>query len=90
MNHVTANISDEIGAMIAAHASGYRTDGMITDWIVIYAQEFTEDGVAMTAIGRITPGDVPWYRLMGLLDYAHAGFGNEIRYGADDGDDGCV
>jgi hypothetical protein len=48
-------------------------EGVLTEWTVIFAtQRYDEDGDGITQVGTILPdgGNVPYHRLMGLLDYA--------------------
>lgn len=67
-------------------------EGLITDWCVLAAiQRLDDDGGDVTAISRILPeggNRVPYYRVMGLLDYALTGMRNEIAdeasFGGDD------
>lgn len=50
-----------------------EAEGVITEWTVVYAtQRYDEDGDGLTQIGTLVPGDgnLPYHRLMGLLDYA--------------------
>ena len=51
-------------------------EGLITDWVVIAAnQYFADNGRSMTAVGQLLPdgGDsIPDYRVIGLLDVALA------------------
>lgn len=64
----------------AVTAEGW--DGLVTDAIVICAvQGFDDEGESVTHIARLIPGggEIPSYRAMGLLDYALAGFRNDIR-----------
>ncbi|MGY0065235.1 hypothetical protein ACWY4P_53945 (plasmid) [Streptomyces sp. LZ34] len=48
-------------------------DGVLTEWIVITSlQRYDADGDGLTQIGTLVPdgtGQVPYHRLMGLLDY---------------------
>lgn len=46
--------------------------GVMTEWIVVTAhQHFDEDGDGQVQIGQWVPvNQVPYHRLMGLLDYA--------------------
>ncbi|MFD9564361.1 hypothetical protein [Streptomyces sp. NPDC059994] len=49
-------------------------DGVLTEWVVVTAtQSFDGDGDGLTQVGKLLPdggGQVPYHRLMGLLDYA--------------------
>lgn len=48
--------------------------GVLTEWVVVFStQRYDEDGDAVTQVGTTLPnggGEVPFHRLMGLLDYA--------------------
>lgn len=56
--------------------------GLITDWAVIAAvQQYDDQGGDLTAVSRIRPEGgkrIPYYRVMGLLDYALTGMRNDI------------
>jgi hypothetical protein len=54
--------------------------GVLTDYVVICAQQrFEDDGTASTGIYHVTSGDgVPYYRLLGLLDYTRIALRGEI------------
>lgn len=60
-------------------------EGLVTDWIVVAAvQQFGENGEDLTTVARLMPdGRIPWYRVMGLIDVAHAGMHNEVVDAAD-------
>ena len=49
-------------------------EGVLTEWVVVSAtQRFDDDGVGVTQVGITLPdggGQVPYHRVMGLLDYA--------------------
>lgn len=48
-------------------------EGIITEWVVVTAhQSFDDDGDPTVQIGQWMPdgGEVPYHRVMGLLDYA--------------------
>lgn len=48
-------------------------DGVLTDWVAVYAvQSYGDDGGSPAYIGRLTPegAGIPYHRIMGLLDYA--------------------
>lgn len=65
----TTQLEDAIRAKLATYDTG---GGILTDWIVIAAQQgFDEDGDATTSVGLLLPNDsFPMYRILGLLDYA--------------------
>jgi hypothetical protein len=47
--------------------------GVITEWVVVTAhQRYDDEGDARTQISQLMPDgdDVPYHRVMGLLDYA--------------------
>ena len=48
--------------------------GVLTEWVVVFStQRYDDDGDGVTQVGTLLPdggGDVPYHRLMGLLDYA--------------------
>lgn len=47
--------------------------GILTDWIVVSAhQYYSDEGKARTQIGQWLPDgeELPYHRVMGLLDYA--------------------
>ncbi|MER5715698.1 hypothetical protein [Streptomyces sp. NPDC002132] len=49
-------------------------EGVITEWVIVFAvQRFDSDGDGITQVGITLPdggGQVPYHRVMGLLDYA--------------------
>lgn len=49
-------------------------EGVLTEWVIIFAsQHFDSDGDGITQVGITLPdggGQVPYHRVMGLLDYA--------------------
>jgi hypothetical protein len=49
-------------------------EGVLTEWVVITSlQRYDAEGAGLTQIGTIVTdgtGEVPYHRLMGLLDYA--------------------
>lgn len=51
-----------------------EAEGVITEWAVVYAtQRYAEDGDGLTQVGTLVPeggGNLPYHRLIGLLDYA--------------------
>jgi hypothetical protein len=55
-------------------------EGLLTDWCVLAAlQTFDDDGHCPAAVVKLVPyGGLANYRLMGLVDYAHAGIHNAI------------
>ncbi|WP_330479930.1 hypothetical protein OG301_38995 (plasmid) [Streptomyces platensis] len=48
--------------------------GVLVEWVIVAAsQRYDEDGDGITQIGVLVPdggGQVPYHRIMGLLDYA--------------------
>lgn len=50
-------------------------EGVLTEWIIAYSTtRYDDDGDGITQVGSIVPGgggQVPYHRLMGLLDYVH-------------------
>ncbi|MGW5175917.1 hypothetical protein ACWERY_16335 [Streptomyces sp. NPDC004082] len=48
--------------------------GVLTEWVVVFStQRYGDDGDGVTQVGTLLPnggGDVPYHRVMGLLDYA--------------------
>lgn len=67
-----AAIRDELATFDAGH-------GVLTDWLVIAAQQnFDEDGDPTTSVAVLLPTDsFPYYRILGLLDHA------TVRYRAE-------
>lgn len=51
-------------------AYGYKEDYFVADWVVLTAQtRFAEDGETLTAYSSLfKDGDLPWYRIMGLME----------------------
>lgn len=51
-----------------------EADGVLTDWVIVTAhQRFDGEGDALTQVGKLLPGaggNIPYHRIMGLLDYA--------------------
>lgn len=66
---VTEQLEDAIRAKLAAYDT---SGGILTDWIVIAAQQnFDDAGDAVNSVGLLMPNDnFPMYRILGLLDYA--------------------
>jgi len=62
--------------------------GVIVEWVLVYAtQRYDSDGDGITQVGTLLPdggGQVPYHRMMGLLDYALTRCRAEV---ADDGDE---
>jgi hypothetical protein len=59
-------------------------EGMLTDWVVVAAtHRFGADGGTVNQQWRLTSGgtrgDLPWYRLIGLLDFELTRARNEIN-----------
>jgi hypothetical protein len=54
--------------------------GLLTDWCVLAAlQTFDDEGHCPAAVVKLGPySGMPYYRLMGLVDYAHAAMHNVI------------
>lgn len=65
---------ERLAAAIEEVARLEDAEGVITEWVVVYAtQRYDADGDGLTQIGTLVPGgggDLPYHRLMGLLDYA--------------------
>lgn len=78
-----ATAYEELEQAIRKVAALEGWQGLITDWAVIAAeQQLDDEGGDVTAVSRILPEGgkrVPYYRVMGLLDYALTGMRNEIR-----------
>ena len=57
-------------------------EGVLTEWVLVTAtQRFDEDGDGLTQVGITLPdggGQVPYHRVMGLLDYALTRYRAEI------------
>lgn len=70
-----------------AQVEGYQ--GLLTDWCVLAAiQTFDDAGRCPAALIKLVPyGGMPYYRLMGLVDYAHAAMHNAILDGTQVEDD---
>lgn len=73
---------EELEAAIRKVAALNEYPGLVTDWIVCAAvQDFDpDDGQGVTTVAWLAPygGRVPYYRLMGLLDFALTGLRNGI------------
>jgi len=58
------------------------TQGVLTEWVVVFAaQRFDDDGDGLTQVGITLPdggGQVPYHRVMGLLDYALTRYRAEV------------
>lgn len=63
-----------LAAAIEETARLEGAQGVLTEWVVVFStQRYAEDGDAVTQVGTTLPnggGEVPFHRLMGLLDYA--------------------
>lgn len=72
----TAVLEDAIRGRLAAFDTGH---GVLTDWLVIAAQQnFEDDGTPTTAVAVLLPSQsFPHYRILGLLDHA------TVRYRAE-------
>jgi hypothetical protein len=59
-------------------------EGLLTDWVVVAAcQSFDANGHSITDVGQVLPGgggDIPNYRIQGLLDYALTGYRAQVGY----------
>lgn len=57
-------------------------EGVLTEWVIIFAsQHFDSDGDGITQVGITLPdggGQVPYHRVMGLLDYALTRYRAEV------------
>lgn len=73
---LTAALEAAIRAKLADFDIGH---GVLTDWLVIAAQQnFDDDGDPTTSVGVLLPTDsFPMYRILGLLDHA------TVRYRAE-------
>lgn len=73
---------EQLEQAIRAVAHHEQYEGLVTDWVVITAvQTHDPNGNDLTAVGRLTPpGRLPYYRLLGLIEYAAA----ELRNGVDE------
>ena len=56
--------------------------GVLTEWVLVTAtQHYDEDGDGLTQVGITLPdggGQVPYHRVMGLLDYALTRYRAEV------------
>lgn len=81
----TEQLDQAIKTALEAHGLAV---GVLTDYVVVCAQQrFEDDGSASTGVYHITSGDgVPYYRLLGLLDYTRVALRGEIvsQLGGDD------
>lgn len=56
---------------IKAELERIGAQGILTEWVVVTATTRYDDEGPITQVGTILPGDeVPFHRMMGLLDYA--------------------
>lgn len=64
-----AALEDAIRAHLATYPSGH---GVLTDWVVIAAQETVNDnGESASSIGIALPAEAfPLHRILGLIDHA--------------------
>lgn len=64
-----AALEDAIRAHLATYEAGH---GVLTDWLLIAAQEHVNDNNLYTSsIAVVTPNDrYPMHRILGLLDHA--------------------
>lgn len=55
--------------------------GVLTEFVVVAAQaRFEDDGCGSTGVYYLTSGDgVPYYRLLGLLDFARVALRGEVH-----------
>lgn len=54
-------------------------EGIPTDWVIVAAFQRYEGDEHRTQILRLLPpNDIPYHRIMGLLDYAHTLYRHEI------------
>lgn len=77
---------DRLEAAVKDVASKAGYEGLVTDWVCLAAvQTFDEQGEGWCSVARLLPdGRIPYYRVLGLVDYAHAGLRSQIRE-ADEG-----
>jgi hypothetical protein len=63
--------------------------GILTDYVIVCAQQnFADDGSSTTRVSHVTSGDgMPYYRLLGLLDFTRVAVRGEIVRTLGGGDD---
>lgn len=60
-------------AVVAARAAyGMDEAAVVSDILVIGAEHYFEDGDPITRIFTLTGGELPLYRILGLVDFAQA------------------
>jgi hypothetical protein len=73
---------ERLAQAIEEVARNEGTLGVLTEWVVVFAaQRFDDDGDGLTQVGITLPdggGQVPYHRVMGLLDYALTRYRAEV------------
>jgi hypothetical protein len=73
---------ERLAQAIEEVARNEGTQGVLTEWVVVFAaQRFDDDGDGLTQVGITLPdggGQVPYHRVMGLLDYALTRYRAEV------------
>lgn len=58
-----------------------EAEGILTEWVIVASFQRFEDDEQRDQILRLLPsGQVPYHRVMGLLDYATALYRHEITH----------
>jgi hypothetical protein len=73
---------ERLAQAIEEVARNEGTQGVLTEWVVVFAaQRFDDVGDGLTQVGITLPdggGQVPYHRVMGLLDYALTRYRAEV------------
>lgn len=78
-------LDDAIREALAAR--GYDVGVIVDRFVAVALQHYNDDGVVVSSIARVVPGDeIPHYRMLGMLDVLATRLRRD--YMTDDGDDG--
>ena len=77
---MSENATEDLENAIRAKLATLDGSGILTDWLVIAAQQdFDDEGKPTTSVGLLLPTDsFPYYRILGLLDYAAVRYRSEL------------
>lgn len=60
----------ELGDAIEKYARLTGLEGVCTEWVVVVGSQGFENDDYFSQVGTFTPQHIPYYRTIGLLDYA--------------------
>jgi len=78
---------EELAKAIEKHARITGLEGVMTEWVVVVGSQGYDDDSHFSQVGTFTPDAMPYYRVMGLLDYALTRCRSKIGKWINDADD---